>query len=150
VDRFGVVLRPLWWDSVIKKQMVDDAFEDFSSLFISRQNKIKLQKIAITSRLPNDITKVKQYRNVLNSLIRVSKNLYFEQNLFNSKKNPRITWELLKEATNLVKFNSKIEKIKINNVSWMIPPKWLTPLINSFPVLVPILQIPSHQLKSIP
>jgi hypothetical protein len=31
-------------------------------------------------------------------------------------KNPKRTWELLKEATNLLKNNCKIEKIKVNNV----------------------------------
>jgi hypothetical protein len=84
-------------------------------LLVSRLTKTKLQKIASNTRNLNDITKFKQYRNMYNVLIRASKKLYFEQNLHNNKRNPKRTWELLKEATNLVKSNSKIEKIKVNN-----------------------------------
>ncbi len=76
----------------------------------------QLQKIAANSRNPDDIFNFKRYRNVFNGLIRASKQLYFEQNLQNSKRNPQKTWELLKEATNLTKCNSKIEKIKSNNM----------------------------------
>jgi hypothetical protein len=87
-----------------------------TGLLISRQTKAKLHKIAVTNRLPEDILKFKQYRNVFNSLIRTSKKLYFEQNLCKNKGNSRKTWELLKEATNLTKSNNKIEKIKVNDV----------------------------------
>jgi hypothetical protein len=144
VDRFKLALQQLRWETVPNKQTVDEAFDEFSNIFndlyninfptmhfqfnknihkindfittgllISRQTKAKLHKIAVTNRLPEDILKFKQYRNVFN-LIRTSKKLYFEQNLFKNKGNPRKTWELLKEATNLIKSNNKIEKIKVN------------------------------------
>jgi hypothetical protein len=72
-----------------------------NGLLISRKNKIKLQKNVALHKLPNDIIKFNKYRNIYNTLIRASKKLYFEQNLFINKRNPKKTWELLKEATNL-------------------------------------------------
>jgi hypothetical protein len=134
IDRFRLALQPLRWESVLNKTTVDEALEEFSSIFsdlyelnfplthykfnknihkinkfmtagllISRQNKIKLQKTAAMTRNNDDILKFKQYRNVFNGLIRASKKHYFEHNLHTNKKNPKKTWELLKEATNLLK-----------------------------------------------
>jgi hypothetical protein len=40
--------------------------------------------------------------------------MYFEQNLHTYKRNPKKTWDLLKEATNLTKNACKIDKLKIN------------------------------------
>ncbi len=61
------------------------------------------------------INNFKKYRNLYNTLLRLSKEKYFESNLRLSRNNPKKTWDLLKEATNLFTHNSKIEKIKINN-----------------------------------
>ncbi len=99
-----------------------------AGLLISRLQKIKLQKIAANSRLPADTLKFKQYMNLFNSLVKASKKLYFEQNLHNNKGNPKRTWELLKEATNLVKPNCNIEKIRTNNTTTDNPTKWRMPL----------------------
>jgi hypothetical protein len=85
-----------------------------NGLLISRSNKLKLQKLAVNSRLPIDINKFRQYRNIFNGLVRASKKMYFEQNLHIYKRNPKKTWDLLKEATNLTKNACKIDKLKIN------------------------------------
>jgi hypothetical protein len=87
-----------------------------NGLLISRKNKIKLHKNVALYKQPNDIIKFNQYRNIYNTLIRASKKLYFEQNLFINKCNPKKTWDLLKEATNLTKGKSTIDRIKVNNV----------------------------------
>jgi hypothetical protein len=60
-----------------------------AGLLISRQNKIKLHKIAVTSRNPDDILKSKQYRNLLNVLIRASKKLYFNKTSIIVKGTPK-------------------------------------------------------------
>ena len=43
--------------------------------------------------------------------------MYFDKNFDLFKKNPKKTWDLLKEATNLNKCNSQIDKLTINNVN---------------------------------
>lgn len=52
-----------------------------NGLLISRQSKLKLQKLTATSRHPTDILKLNQYRNIYNSVIWASQKLYFELNL---------------------------------------------------------------------
>ena len=42
--------------------------------------------------------------------------MYFDKNFDLFKRNPKKTWDLLKEASNLTKSNDKIEKLIVNNV----------------------------------
>jgi len=48
-------------------------------------------------------------------LVRASKKLYFSSNLGKFKKNPKKTWELLKEAANLNKSSESVEKLISGN-----------------------------------
>jgi capsular polysaccharide biosynthesis protein len=61
-----------------------------------------------------NIAKFKTYRNLYNTLVRKSKNRYFEENLNANVKNPKKSWELLKEVTIGTKQNKKIQKISVN------------------------------------
>jgi hypothetical protein len=84
-----------------------------AGLLISRTTKNKLHKTAICFPLPENVTKYKNYRNLYNTLLRKSKSKYFEDSLNENVKNPKKTWDILKEATVGTKFNPKIEKITV-------------------------------------
>ena len=84
-------------------------------LLISRKQKIKLCLQATKDRTPESIANYKRYRNIFNTLLRKSKKMYFNSNFEKFKKNPRRTWDLLKEAANIKKSSDKVEKIVINN-----------------------------------
>jgi hypothetical protein len=54
-----------------------------------------------------NIARFRNYRNLYNTLVRKSKAKYFEENLNANVKNPKKTWELLREATVITKPNKK-------------------------------------------
>jgi hypothetical protein len=67
-------------------------------LLTSRRTKNLLHKKAIIEPTPENLTKYKNFRNIFNSLLRKSKVIYFEQNLKLHEKNPKKTWDILREA----------------------------------------------------
>ncbi len=84
-------------------------------LLISRNTKNSLHKIALSEPTTANLEKFKHYRNIYNSTLRKSKKIYFETNLRIFAKNPKKTWNLLKEATNLKSNTQKISEIVIGN-----------------------------------
>ena len=84
-------------------------------LLISRNTKNTLHKLSLSEPTTANMEKFKVYRNIYNSTLRKSKKIYFETNLNLHKKNPKKTWNLLKEATNLKSPTQKISEIKIGN-----------------------------------
>jgi hypothetical protein len=88
-----------------------------TGLLISRNNKLKLHKTAINNPSIEHTSAYKRYRNTYNTLLRLSKKLYFESNLKAYENNPRKTWELLKEATKSPSSSKKIDTIVINGSS---------------------------------
>jgi hypothetical protein len=83
-------------------------------LLISRKRKEALHSAAVATRSEEDLLTYRTYRNICNSLLKLSKKLYFENNLQNSIHNPKRTWDLLKEATILNKTQQSIDKIMSN------------------------------------
>ncbi len=81
-----------------------------AGLLILRTTKNMLHKTALCYPLPVNVEKYKIYRNIYNTVLRKSKTKYFEDSLNENVKNPKKTWEILKEATIGAKSNSKIEK----------------------------------------
>jgi hypothetical protein len=79
-------------------------------LITARNNKLTLYKTYINDRTLNSANNYKIARNQYNTLLRQSKKQYYENNLALNIKNPKRTWDLLKEATNLNRSTSKIEK----------------------------------------
>ena len=67
-------------------------------LLISRLSKIKLGKISIKKPTIENIQTYKTYRNLYNTLIRMSKKNYFEQQLTLHQSNAKKTWELINLA----------------------------------------------------
>jgi hypothetical protein len=56
-------------------------------LLISRITKLKLEKIAASSQLATDLAKYKNYRNLFNTLVKLSKKLHFQNELYANKGN---------------------------------------------------------------
>jgi len=86
-----------------------------NGLLISRRTKLELCKKAAKERTPEAVNKYRTYRNIFNNLVRTSKKMYFNENFTKFKKNPKKTWELLKEAANLNKSNDSVERLCVGN-----------------------------------
>jgi hypothetical protein len=80
-------------------------------LLDARATKLYLHKIAIKNKTDLDLDRYRDYRNYYNTLIRQAKQNYYLENLNRNVKNPKRSWELLKEAANLNKSKSSIDKI---------------------------------------
>jgi hypothetical protein len=106
-----------------------------SGLLISRSTKIKLHKVAVKERTQQSMTHYRNFRNLYNATLRISKKMYFDKNFSLNKKNPKRTWELLKEAANLKKSNDQINSLNINNQS-VSDPRLIADAFNNFFVRV--------------
>jgi sarcosine oxidase/L-pipecolate oxidase len=83
-------------------------------LLNARLTKLNLQKISLKNKTQEDKDRYVAYRNYYNTLLRQSKQRYYSENLNRNVKNPKRSWELLKEAANLNKTRSEIDKLCIN------------------------------------
>jgi hypothetical protein len=83
-------------------------------LLISRNNKLRLHKISLNNPSDINITTYRNYHNLYNSVLRRSKKLYFESNLQHHIKNPKKTWDILKEAIKPNCNSNNINSITIN------------------------------------
>ena len=84
-------------------------------LLISRNTKNKLYKLQLSNPSETNKSNYKKYRNIFNSTVRKSKILYFEKSFENSRKNPKQTWQTLKEAANLNISTNCDPELKIND-----------------------------------
>jgi Reverse transcriptase (RNA-dependent DNA polymerase) len=80
-------------------------------LLISRRTKIGLLKKSLTEPTDLNVQRYKLYRNMYNKLIRIAKKNDTQERLEKNKKNPKKTWDILKELTGNSKNNCNIEKI---------------------------------------
>jgi hypothetical protein len=143
VNNFKESLSRLRWNNVLTCNEVNESFElfwnDFNLLYelhfplkrikfnvnyhkvksymtagilTSRRKKLVLQKkVLVNPALYKNEYKI--YRNLYNSVVRASKKMYIEDNFKKFEKNPKKTWDLLKETTFGVKSqqqNSEIQK----------------------------------------
>jgi potassium voltage-gated channel Eag-related subfamily H protein 8 len=86
-----------------------------SGLLISRKTKDQLYINQVNNPSIENLNKYKTYRNTFNSILRASKKLYFTSSLKKSEKNPKKTWDILKEAMNKQNQRSKIDSIICDN-----------------------------------
>ena len=86
-------------------------------LLVSRQSKIKLHKISIQSPNSSNIERYKKFRNLYNTVMRASKKMYFEKNLNLAKKNPKQSWQLIKEAIGDKKQSKNINEILVDGAN---------------------------------
>jgi hypothetical protein len=103
-----------------------------NELLEARSNKLKMHKIYLKSRSLIDKENYTLSRNSYNTLLRQSKQKYYSENLNRNIHNSKRTWQLLKEAANLNKTCSKIEKILDNNGTLLTDPVDIANEFNDF------------------
>jgi len=84
-------------------------------LLTSRLTKIHLHKTSLDNPTQDNWTKYRTYRNTYNKLTRASKKLHYENHLKTVAKNPKKTWDTLKELTTGKTTQVKIDKIIVND-----------------------------------
>jgi hypothetical protein len=80
-------------------------------LLSARRIKLNLHRTARSTKSQADHDQYVAYRNYYNALLRQSKQKYYTDNFNLNVKNAKRSWELLKEAANLTKSHSNVEKI---------------------------------------
>ena len=86
-----------------------------TGLLISRQRKNLLAKNAFKNPSTENCELYKKFRNMYNTVIRLSKKLFFEQELKKHQSNLKVTWDILKKAIRKSAANKNvISSIKIN------------------------------------
>ena len=68
----------------------------------------------LANHSPQNVAKYKAFKQIYFKTLRAAKTLYFRQKLRDNVKNPKKTWNLLKEATVGTKHCPKIEKIVVD------------------------------------
>ncbi|MBM3938999.1 MAG: hypothetical protein FJ333_10175, partial [Sphingomonadales bacterium] len=86
-------------------------------LLISRKTKLSLLKNSIANPSQYNIDTYKNYRNLYNKLLRISRAKYYESSLNENRKNPKKTWELIGEAINKSNVHSKIPELVKDGVN---------------------------------
>ena len=86
-------------------------------LLDSRKTKLKLHKLSISNPTPTNILIYRTHRNLYNTSVRQARATYYENNLANSVKDPKKTWQILKEAANLSSTNTAITEISNNGIT---------------------------------
>jgi hypothetical protein len=100
-------------------------------LLVSRQTKINLHKTAITHNTMTNWNKYRTFRNLFNKTVRASKKLYFDKQLKTNIKNPKKTWDILKELTTGKNDKQQIDKIKVDD-RLITDPQVIAEEFNSF------------------
>jgi hypothetical protein len=66
-----------------------------------------------------NVAKYKTYRNLFDTVMRKSKAKNFDKSLNDNVKNPKKTWEILKEATVGTKKSSKLKKLLLTETRYL-------------------------------
>ena len=67
-------------------------------LLNSIRSKINLLKKSVNEPSESNIQNYKNFRNIYTKVLRASQKLYFDTNFLKAKKNPKKTWDLIREA----------------------------------------------------
>jgi hypothetical protein len=86
-----------------------------AGLLISRRRKHSLYMNSINTPSAENISTYKKYRNMYNTLVRLSRKMCYASSLFDCRKDPKKTWEILKEVITNNKSCSQITEIKSSN-----------------------------------
>jgi hypothetical protein len=102
-----------------------------NGLLISRKKKNELHKISLT--VPNELNLqlYRNYRNLYNKLIRASKKMTFGDEINKNSKNPKKTWDILREVTAGGKKLDQIDKIMVNG-ELVTDPELISEEFNNF------------------
>ena len=85
-----------------------------TGLLISRNTKLKLHKVALTDNVQFNWQQYRTYRNIFNKTVKLSKKIHYLSNIELNAKNPKKTWDILRELTTGKKDQIPIEKIKVD------------------------------------
>ena len=99
-----------------------------TGLLISRTNKQRLHKIALTDNVPFNWQQYRTYRNIFNKTVKQSKKLHYLSSIEKNVKNPKKTWDILRELTTGNKTQQSIDKISTDGVTLSDP----TQIANEF------------------
>ena len=102
-----------------------------NGLLISRRQKILLHKKMIADPSLTNSTKFKKYRNIFNSLVRISKKMYYDSAFQRHEKNSKKTWSLLKEVAFGSAGRGGITEINVNNEA-ITDPRLISENFNTF------------------
>ena len=92
-----------------------------TGLLISRTNKQRLHKIALTDNVPFNWQQYRTYRNIFNKTVKLSKKLHYLSSIEKNVKNPKKTWDILRELTTGNKTQQSIDKISADGVTLSDP-----------------------------
>ena len=102
-----------------------------NGLLTSRRQKNFLHKKMVADPSPLNKTNFKTYRNTFNSLIRISKKMYYDEALEKNAKNPKKTWSILKEVAFGNAIKEGTPEIVVNDMA-VTDPKLIAENFNSF------------------
>ena len=83
-------------------------------LLEARKLKLKLHKLSLIDPTASNINNYKKHRNLYNTAVRQSRAAYYESNFAKYRKDPKRTWQILKEAANLDTKQANITELNIN------------------------------------
>ena len=86
-------------------------------LLISRRTKINLLKKSINEPSESNIRNYRNFRNIYTKTLRASRKLYFDSNFQKARKNPKKTWDLIREAIGSDPAKPKIDKLSVSDRS---------------------------------
>jgi hypothetical protein len=102
-----------------------------TGLLISRKNKETLHKKSLVCPSAQNVQAYKSYRNLYNKLIRISTKLTLSEAINLNSKNPKKTWDILREVTTGHSNQVQIDKITVNN-ELVVDPKQISEEFNKF------------------
>ena len=88
-------------------------------------------KTSANNPSPENLCAYKNFRNIYTKTLRASKKLYFNANFEKAQKNPKKTWDLIREAIGSDPKNSKISKLTVQGKS-IEDPNIITNEFNTF------------------
>ena len=86
-------------------------------LLISRRSKISLLKKSVNEPSESNIQNYKNFCNIYTKVLRASRKLYFDTNFLKAKKNPKKTWDLIREAIGSDSSKPEIDKLTVSDRS---------------------------------
>ena len=100
-------------------------------LLTSRITKLNLLKKSINEPTNVNVNAYKNFRTIYNKTLRASRKLYFDVNFQHAKKNPKKTWDLIREAIGTEPSHPKINKLTISGKT-VNDPEIITNEFNKF------------------
>ena len=133
LDKFSTGFELIFPEKMVKFNKNYHKINKFMTqgLLVSRHTKNTLHKNLLLNPTSELSLQYKQYRNLYNSLLRISKQLYYEENFKIFRKNPKKTWDLLNEVTSRSCKKNVITEISMDGAK-ISNPKTIANNFNNF------------------